>query len=244
MDVLSAPQVSFGSSDTFELCEESVEILSATGGYADYEWLKNGSVISGESAHELAVSSPGKYKVKAIQANGCSDSATRFVKELPVTQANVLQSDSQLIATTTAFAYQWLRDGEPIGGATDSTYIAQQSGSFQLVTFNAQNNCQDTSAPKNVTISGIADQPVTDQLSIYPLPANNVINYRLDEVNPGYNGSLTLYNLQGEALRKQSINAGSKRQGSLSIKGIPKGLYILTFQSSKATFSQKIVIGK
>jgi hypothetical protein len=161
-----------------ELCEKepvafSVQV-SGTEPYG-YQWYKDGGEIAGatESTYSIASITPanaGSYQV--MVSNPCSvgvysDPATLTVflnptitqqpaaPELCVGDAVTLS----VVATgTEPFTYQWYKDGQPIAGATDSTFTidplsAADSGEYHVVVTNLCD--QDVSDP--VTL--VVDEP-------------------------------------------------------------------------------------
>jgi Bacterial Ig domain/PA14 domain/Secretion system C-terminal sorting domain/Calx-beta domain/HYR domain len=55
------------------------------------------------------------------------------------------------VNSNAAYTYQWFKNDTTIAGATDSVYVASQSGNYKLIVFNAA-GCVDTSATIALTI--------------------------------------------------------------------------------------------
>ncbi|MCE9540811.1 MAG: hypothetical protein K8R85_16580, partial [Bacteroidetes bacterium] len=148
IDVPDFASITSGGSTTF--CSGGNDTLYAgTGTGYTWQWIKNGSNISGATANKYAATTAGSYQVKTTRNSGaCSDWSA------PVT-VNV---NSTLIAKITAggpitfcaggsvilyantcsgYTYQWQqKDGngvyQIISGATGSTYTVTTPGSYQI----------------------------------------------------------------------------------------------------------------
>src|SRR5262249_12185647 len=110
---------------------------SGTGPLA-YQWLKDGVPIDGAtgSSYSLAAAAPadaGSYSVRVTNAYGSatSQAAILAVRVAPATTSQPAGATvaagkpvtfSVQASGTGPLAYQWLKDGVPIDGATASTY--------------------------------------------------------------------------------------------------------------------------
>lgn len=77
-------------------------------------------------------------------------------------------------------------------------------------------------------------------LSIWPMPANDVVwvNYSLKNNKDVL--TLSLFNVNGKLVRKESINY--PYQAKLNISELPGGIYILKLTSSKESITKKLII--
>jgi hypothetical protein len=137
---------------------------------------------------------------------------------------------------------QWYEDGNAISGATGQTYTAVTDGRYQLrVTFDT--GCTDTSAsvvyvsPSNAGKDAIG-------LTIYPVPADNVLNVLFNAPTSAAL-NLQLVNSVGEITytNKQSISAGNFST-TLDISTQPAGVYVVKIILGTKIYAQKIVIVK
>jgi uncharacterized repeat protein (TIGR01451 family) len=135
-------------------------IAHGTGPFS-YQWLKDGSPLSGQTASSLLLSNvvpaqTGTYAVRVTGAcNSITNSATLTVNTLttadgPITQAVCPGAALSLTVAahgTGPFSYQWVKDGKPLPGATTSawnipsatvldqgTYVVTISGACNTVT--------------------------------------------------------------------------------------------------------------
>lgn len=87
----------------------------------------------------------------------------------------------------------------------------------------------------NTAVNISIDKIATNQLSIYPNPAGDILNvsYANGETN-----DLQIFNLAGQKVLEQSKITGSKK---LNISQLEKGMYILTIKSAAGVQSQKFI---
>lgn len=142
-------------------CDGGYVILNAnSGGVYAYQWKKNGNNISGATGQTYKATSAGKYNVKVMQGS-CVDwsseikvSITKNFKASITASGSTTFKQGQSVTlksnTGSGFIYQWKKDGEAINGATESTYLATQSGEYQVKITNG--TCTAWSAPLKVTV--------------------------------------------------------------------------------------------
>ena len=128
----------------------------------------------------LAASQPGTYTVtNTVAANGACQaaSATTQVSVSAVPAAALAVSGSTTICQgntvtltanggSTGATYQFLLNGQAIGGATAATYAATQGGSYSVVITNP-GNCTATSAGTTITVNPVATPTVAYGASSY-----------------------------------------------------------------------------
>jgi gliding motility-associated-like protein len=130
-------------SGTIAICEGSSLTLTATTGFANYTWYRNGTEISSGSENATIVSEAGKYTVNVTTAYGCgsgtSDEVTVEVIAYPAKPVitaeglsdgkvwrrvgmNIVFEVSNRIDT---LIYQWYHDGSIItGGQGEALYLS------------------------------------------------------------------------------------------------------------------------
>jgi hypothetical protein len=86
-----------------------------------------------------------KYGVSFSTVSITADGPTTFTQPGAVT-----------LTASSGTAYQWLKDGNPISGATNISYAATTSGDYKVA---VTNTCIDTSAATTVTVTGPLSDP-------------------------------------------------------------------------------------
>lgn len=89
---------------------------------------------------------------------------------------------------------------------------------------------------------GEASDPGAAKLQLYPTPANAQLQFEMSGIR-NETSTIRVFNLQGNQLIEQTIDPGS-RSGSLSLEGIPSGLYLMQWQSKDQIITQKFEIQK
>lgn len=169
------PNVSISPTDTLSVCEGSfVTINSQADSGVTYQWILNGLDLLGQNGNSLTVSQAGSYALR-VTKNGCSRSSNVLViqsKVSPVAGITANGSTSfclggsvSLLASpdTGAYSYRWLRNGIPYANQIQSTFTANQSGSYRVIV-SATNGCADTSESVAVTVYS---QPTPDTQTVY-----------------------------------------------------------------------------
>jgi hypothetical protein len=138
---------------------------SATG----IKWYLNGNLISGANSQNYVATASGSYTCQ-LNNTGClsqfSDPIVVTVNPLPATPTSTpggpttfCAGGSVLLTSSSASGNQWYLNGNPIGGATNTTYAATASGSYTVKTTDGNNCTSAASAATVVTVNPIPATP-------------------------------------------------------------------------------------
>ena len=130
------------SASRLEKCPgDTVTITSSLVGDFEYEWTVDGGPINVSGTTNIIVEATGTYLLKITAPGGCfAYSNPVLISSLPAPKVNVVPRGLQKIcdgetitlsATTTAPAYQWLRDGVVIPGATAAEIEVSIPGNYR-----------------------------------------------------------------------------------------------------------------
>jgi len=136
---------------------ESIQLSVSTNALQpEFEWYRNGTLITGETSTILEVTLDGEYKLVATQTQGCVMSkeltftveyATDFEilvdagSFIPCNSSTALLSVVDFSAVTPmgpvdvtgdTYAYQWLLNNQPVPGANTMIFEAVTSGTYTL----------------------------------------------------------------------------------------------------------------
>ncbi|UWQ19641.1 hypothetical protein [Jannaschia sp. M317] len=130
-----------------------VDLFGTSAGTVTYQWLRDGRTISGATADSYLLTQDDVGSNISVQAtvggNAIRSTATGDVENLNDRPTGILAvtgttvEDSTLTADASAiadedglgtFAYQWLRDGEALAGATTDSYLLTQEDAGSLIT--------------------------------------------------------------------------------------------------------------
>lgn len=152
------------------ICENATVILQSSSTTGN-QWFLNGNAISGAVLSTYTTSTAGNYTLQ-VTANGCVGglSAPVAVTALPkpatpsITTTDALtfcSGGNALLKSNSAAGNQWYRDGQPIAGATNTSYAVTASGTYTVVA--TVNGCSSS------TSDGL-------QVTVNPTPAQPIIN--------------------------------------------------------------------
>jgi hypothetical protein len=170
VNALPAATITPASATTF--CQGGSVVLNAnTGAGLTYQWRLNGNPISGATSSSYTANASGSYTVVVTNASTCSSTSTATVVTVnalptatitPATTTTFCQGGSVVLNANTGagLTYQWRLNGNPISGATSSSYTANASGSYTVVVTNAS-ACSSTSTATVVTVNALPTATIT-----------------------------------------------------------------------------------
>jgi uncharacterized protein (DUF2141 family) len=229
--------------------------LAATGGTIPYTfaWSNGATKAINDS---LGV---GNHSVTLTDASGCISSAN-FTIQLegnPIfaryLSASFATSDDTLSFVNLSYPspanYIWDLGDSTVLNQTDvlhsyrSRRVDDGDSSFYDVRLLADNGTCVDSVNKRITIRNLGPlrkgldsismyaAPFIEEVNLFPVPANNVLNYKL---LLGLEDDLTvrIYSLDLKLLKTYSLSKAKEHQGQFGISELAKGLYIITFDTS------------
>ncbi len=157
--VNSAPSAVITAVGSTDICAGATVTLNANNAAVSYQWLLNGSPISGATSNSYSASATGNYSVREVSPNTCDSTSNEIgVVVYPYPTSNIsytgvpytcLGNSVGLNAVTDiGTSYQWLLNGSTITGATSGLYAANASGEY-TVSITGAGNCS--------TLSGIVE---------------------------------------------------------------------------------------
>lgn len=215
---LQLPVIS-SSRDSFALCQGDSILLKT---FADtsftYQWRRNGSKITNATTPAYMTHLAGIYEVVVAAGPNCIDtSASVNVVILPLPVPVISYNNGVLNVDQPYSTYQWKLGGNPIAGATDSTYEPAQKGTYSVTVTNA-NGCSGTSAKVTINTTGVDAQMTNPSVSIYPNPTNGWVY--LQTKTPV---NISVFSTDGRLLSQQENTL------EIDLKNLPQGLYWLRF---------------
>ena len=155
----ATPAITAGSATT--ICPGGSVTLTSSAA-AGNQWLRDGVAIAGATTSSYDATLAGNYTV-AVTVEGCGSATSDplAVSFLPAPPTPTIGAGgptefcvggSVTLTSSATTGVQWLKDGVPIAGATDATWIASVSGSYSVQVTNAD-HCVSSSAPVTVIAS-------------------------------------------------------------------------------------------
>lgn len=139
----------------------SVTLNANIGPGLNYQWKKNGAIISGITTSSYIATTTGSYTVVITNSNGClstSNALNVTVNPLPISTITLSGptifciGNSITLSNNSGVSYQWKNNNVNINGATNPSYIANASGSYSVFITN-NNGCTINSAPIVITVN-------------------------------------------------------------------------------------------
>lgn len=132
------------------ICTPGTETLDAGAGFATYQWLRDGSVMTDTTSETVTVGTTGNYTVQVTNAAGCSGTSQPVSVTInPLPSVPTISAANEVLtatSTTPNVTYRWSRNGTAVPGATSQTTIDSTGGSY-TVTVTDANGCMSTSQP-------------------------------------------------------------------------------------------------
>ncbi|HEV2722150.1 MAG TPA: hypothetical protein VG323_19165, partial [Thermoanaerobaculia bacterium] len=132
------------------------------------QWKLNGSPIGGATGTTYIANASGSYTVTVTDGNGCSATSSATVvtvNALPATPTitpgsatTFCAGGSVTLTSSSATGNQWNLNGNPIGGATGTTYNATATGNYTVTVTNGS-GCTATSSATAVTVNPLPPTP-------------------------------------------------------------------------------------
>jgi len=192
-------------------------------------------VCAGDSANIQGTwqTEPGLYFDTLSTIYGCDSVIISDLTVWPLPDQPVISWDGTTLSSTPAESYQWYKDDEVIAGATEQTYIPEESGMYK-VEISDENGCLVFSDPFDVILSVIDVQNFT-LFKIYPNPTNGFLhieNLESLEIN------VEIWSPMGELLQKRKYDNSIM----IDFSNYQKGLYQLRIITNRGVISHKIIV--
>jgi hypothetical protein len=225
-----------GNCSTISLVNNSDINIDYTNCY--FEMGDGGTLDACMTSLEYTYAEPGLYQIKLVYEVGEFQAKFKLgwvdIAEGPPVEPVVSQNGNELLVTNPSdgVQIQWYLNGVAIEGATETLYVANQTGVYAVM---FTNSCA-SSASGDFTIVGLSENDAQDFV-LYPNPTSGDVNIQTN----GKPCFITIFDLTGRAVEQTSSNGNSITTLQLST-----GTYIthVTDASSGATLFRELVVVK
>lgn len=174
----------------------------------------------------------GTYTETFTNVAGCDSVVTLNLTMNPPVSLTAIASGTTINASGSASinTFQWIdcTTGDPIVGATSSSFSPTANGSYAVIGTNPA-GCVETSNCATVSTIGIDELSLDATVSLYPNPAVSVIHVVSDGSQiMGY----TVLDGNGRVVLAKTIDENTTEL-DLSLESISEGMYILEVNTSK-----------
>ena len=191
-----------------------------------YTWSANGTTYT----------SSGVYSTVLTSSAGCDSTVVLDLSLGGGIDVTVTQAGEMLIASQFVAEYQWIdcATNEPIVGANGQSFSPAVSGSYAVII--TDNNCTDTSACVNITVTGL-DELTGEKLTIYPNPsAGGDVTFVYD----GVINSVQVFDLLGRPV----VNTAKLVNNKLDVSELSYGKYIVRISTESSVITKELIIAR
>ncbi len=215
---------------------DSVQLFADNAGSNIIQWYNDTTLIAGANTPSYTTYQSGSYWVELTNPAGCTFQSAHqnvFIVPLPPF-LSFLPNVNMLTCLLTGYQLQWSLNGIPIPGANLQTYEITQTGVYSVTAKNSF-GCTRSSSPNYIVYTspaGIEEIDLLNEITVYPNPATDELNFSVNEKMIGYHYSLT--DCIGRTLQQGLIN---ETQVKLILNEYEKGLYFLSIEGkTRKTF--------
>ena len=211
---------------------DSISAIATSDSINTYTWNPGG--FTG-NPFVIIAGTTSVYSSLATNSVGCQSQINFTVNVTSAPPLPIISQNQNILSATNvgAVSWQWYYNGNPVSGATNTTYDAgSQSGSYYFeVTGSA--GCKTISDEFNFVGDGIVTF-LEQNISIYPSPFTSEISIQ------GFDGivEIELMTAQGKVILKK---VSSNRIEVLNTSSFPSGLYLLKVKTERELIKRIIV---
>lgn len=160
-----------------------------------------------------------------VSSIGCDSTIYVYLAVDPLPNVSITENGTELTASGDVDDLVWYLDGTALS-ATGSTYTATVSGSYNVLSTNSF-GCSAFADTVNVTIVGVAEQLLVDQIKVYPNPTTDQLHLSID-VERSTKAELSLLDMSGRVVLADTYQAEiGATTHTMDIAQLDGGLYLL-----------------
>lgn len=205
----------------------------------DHQWYLDGSPIPGATGLNYTAEVSGSYTLVVTSLAGCvSDmSDAVVVTENPLPPQPVITQDGEVLVTDGDGTFQWMLDGNPIDGATDSTYLPTANGNYN-VTFTDANGCSSISDAFAFISTAVSNATDANGFGLYPNPTGGAFFITMID-QPAAGARVEVLDAAGRMVMSQNMLS---RTVTVDMTGREAGLYLVRVVSGASTTIQRLSV--
>lgn len=243
--VFPVPSVlSITSTPNDSICYDQTITLTVPNNGYNYQWYNDTTLLYNAIDTFLILNNAsGNYWINATNQYGCSSSSQpvsiNFIEEPP--KPNFGIAGNTMTCFLTDVSFQWYENSVLIPGATNNTYTATTSDYYSLVATNSF-GCFNTSNIVFVTVNGINETVLVNNVSIFPNPNKGefVITFDMIAVADVH---ITITDLVGKIIyQKNEGEYNGKFERFINLSDLNKGMYLFNLQVGAQQINKRFVI--
>ena len=191
------PAKDISSFGDVNFCPGSFSVLSANTGVGyQYQWYKNGSMITNANSSFYQAQDSGSYSAAISNIYNCSDTTAAIdisVYDLPTATVTLMgnnsfcNGDSVVLSANqdAGLTYIWYRNGSIIIGENYSTIAVSNAGDYKVEISNT-NGCSDMSSTISISVNPLPTSGISSGGALTFCDGNNVLLYGSNGVGYSY----------------------------------------------------------
>ncbi len=213
--------------------------------YYLYEW------SSGSVTPSIHVTHSGTFTVTVTDFYGCTSVSSNSIQVQEISIPVTYMSYSAHYLSVNFYDYSYYDTGYywKFGDGVTSTFQnpnhAYAAAGTYLVTFITSNSCGSDSTSMYITVVngvGIDESSIVQNLSIYPVPTQDILNVSFEYSNNKI-VELNIVNTLGQTIyTEKSESVSGQYNKVLHLAGYPAGVYYLQINTDKGIVNRKFIV--
>lgn len=207
------------------ICPGGTVTLDAGAGYRSYAW------STGAVTQTIVVSVAGNYTVTVTNAPGCPGTSlpvSVLIASAPAKPS--ITSIGNMLESSPADSYEWLRNDTLIPGANKRTYFAAENGIYRVRVRN-MSGCETLSDPFHLVLSDVpAEGTGSAAIAIYPHPTSGIFTVAFDSPARGTLRMAVVDGLGREVMAWSDASPQGEYRRQVDIGTLPSGIYFLRIE--------------
>ncbi|MGY6559676.1 MAG: S8 family serine peptidase [Nitritalea sp.] len=214
---------------------------TSEGNVSAFSWLINDAPVSEQELLTFTFEQTGVFAVTLV-AEGAGQQV-RFTRNVTIVannlpQPNIVVNGNMLTSQQPGDGFQWYLNGQPIPGATNRSFIADASGTYQVALISGA--CNRVSSP--TVVLSATGEPELAQFGIFvgPNPTRDVLRVNVSNAERG-EVQLRLIDMQGRTVQEQALRKdGEAFQTNVQMPAV-NGVYVLVIRINNTIFTKRII---
>ena len=217
------------------ICNGENLVLTVPDTFQSYLWSSTQGFTGTTNELQAMPSADGVFYFCVSDANYCIYNSHNLTVLSSPQIFNITYNGTDL-SVPSGNSYQWYLDGNPIAGATNSSFHPSGDGAYTVLVSNS-NGCgtlADSYVITNTTVIG-----ASENISIFPVPADDKIYISMPQADADI--KIKLFNVFGQQIAER-IFSNNNRTNSLDVSDFSSGVYYLNIETGITKSTYKVVI--
>ena len=213
------------------ICQGDTSQICAPAGYKSYHWNVN------DTGRCLDATAPGNYYVTVTDNANCTAISNHIAITVNTANPVTITAHGDSLLATGASAYQWYFGNTLIAGATNSLYVAAQSGNYTVKATDV-NGCIATSNTENVKVAplGINQVSTDNYIKVYPNPLRDG-GWHIEVSTEWLGSNCEIYDASGRQVYRTELK---NAQTEINLN-VARGIYMMRVNTEQQNYTIKLI---